>query len=160
MTPGRPGKVIAPLSSSGTLAGEVGCTTVCIIVGGPFAWWLSTTVGPDKHARVIILSIGGAWALVSAVLLVGALVHRAKARRIHRELDLLGVRADAEVTASRRIGVGEMSDPADKLRFRVTGPGITGFEAEHVSEDPDRYQVGMHIPVDVDPRTNVFRLVG
>lgn len=50
-------------------------------------------------------------------------------------------------------------DPADDLRILVTGPGITPFEARHVAEDVGCYQVGMHVPVDVDPRSNLFRLV-
>ncbi|WP_410657035.1 hypothetical protein [Amycolatopsis sp. lyj-112] len=156
--PGHEGKEAPEMpvfSAFGCLMGFF-MTGMCLI--GPTLLWLSTQFDPGDDDRMVVVAMGAVFTIACTGTVVAHLRQNAKAREIHRGLDRAGVRATAEVVSSKRIWVGESPTAADELRFLVTGTGVTAFGAGLVTEDVGRYGLGTRVPVDVDPRTNLFRL--
>jgi hypothetical protein len=156
--PGHEGKEAPQIPARSTFGRVLGCLMTGIFLIGPALLWLSTRFEPGGGDRPAVLTMGAVFTIISAVAVGALLWQNARAREIHRRLDRTGIRATAEVVSSKRILIGEACSPADELGLLVTGAGVTPFEARHTTEDIDRYQVGAHIPVDVDPATNLFRL--
>ncbi|MEU3626818.1 hypothetical protein BS329_31610 [Amycolatopsis coloradensis] len=125
---------------------------------GPVLLWISTRFEPGDDDRLVVIAMGTVFTLGGLGIVGSQLWRNAKAREAHRALDRTGVRATAEVVSSKRIWVGEVTTPADDVDLVVTGPGVTPFNARLLSEEVGRYETGTVVPVDVDPRTLLFRL--
>ncbi|MFD6066383.1 hypothetical protein, partial [Amycolatopsis lurida] len=117
-----------------------------------------TYFDPGDDDRLVVIAMGAVFTLGGVGTVGSHLWQNAKAREAHRGLDRSGVRANAEVVSRKRIWVGEVSTPADDVDLVVTGPGVTPFSARVLTEDVGRYETGTVVPVDVDPRTLLFRL--
>ncbi|MFI9456695.1 hypothetical protein [Amycolatopsis sp. NPDC052450] len=131
--------------------------TVLVLIG-PGLLWISTHFEPEDDDRLVVIAMGLVFTIGGLGTVTSHLWQNAKAREVHRGLDRKGVRANAEVVSSKRIWVGEVSTPADDVDLVVTGPGVTPFSARVFTEDVGRYETGTVVPVDVDPRTLLFRL--
>ncbi|RSM59043.1 hypothetical protein [Amycolatopsis sp. WAC 01376] len=131
--------------------------TVLVLIG-PGLLWISTHFEPEDDDRLVVIAMGLVFTIGGLGTVTSHLWQNAKAREVHRGLDRKGVRANAEVVSSKRIWVGEVSTPADDVDLVVTGPGVTPFSARVLTEDVGRYETGTVVPVDVDPRTLLFRL--
>ncbi|RSM79725.1 hypothetical protein DL991_13050 [Amycolatopsis sp. WAC 01375] len=131
--------------------------TVLVLIG-PGLLWISTHFEPEDDDRLVVVAMGLVFTIGGLGTVTSHLWQNAKAREVHRGLDRKGVRANAEVVSSKRIWVDEVSTPADDVDLVVTGPGVTPFSARVLTEDVGRYETGTVVPVDVDPRTLLFRL--
>ncbi|WP_181774323.1 hypothetical protein [Amycolatopsis pittospori] len=131
--------------------------TVMALIG-PALLWISTHFDPGDDDRLVVIAMGTVFTIGALAAVGSHLWQNAKAREAHRALDRKGVRATAEVVASKRIWVGEVSTPADDVDLVVTGEGVLTFSARLVTEEVGRFEKGTLVPVDVDPRTFLFRL--
>ncbi|ANN17432.1 hypothetical protein SD37_18455 [Amycolatopsis orientalis] len=157
-TPDRTGKEAPELPVFTGIGCLMGFFMTVLALIGPAMLWLSTRFDPADDDRLVVIAMGAVFTIGGLATIGSHLWQNARARETHRELDRTGVRATAEVVSSRRIWVGEVSNPADDVDLVVTGPGVTPFSARLLTEDVGRYATGEVVPVDVDPGTLLFRL--
>ncbi|KZB88639.1 hypothetical protein [Amycolatopsis regifaucium] len=157
-TPDRQGEEAPELPALTGFGCLMGFFMTVMALIGPLLLWLSTRFDPADDDRLVVIAMGAVFTIGGLVTVASHLWQNARAREVHRALDRSGVRATAEVVSSKRIWVGEVSTPAEDVDFVVTGPGVTTFSARLLTEDVGRYETGTVVPVDVDPRTLLFRL--
>ncbi|WP_410598696.1 hypothetical protein [Amycolatopsis sp. lyj-90] len=158
MTTDREGKEAPELPVFTGFGCLMGFFMTVLALIGPALLWISTHFAPGDDDGLVVLAMGIVFTIGGLATVGSQLWQNAKAREAHRALDRTGVRATAEVVSSKRIWVGEVSTPADDVDLVVTGPGVTPFSARVLTEEVGRYETGTVVPVDVDPRTLLFRL--
>lgn len=154
----REGKEAPELPAFTVIGCLLGFFMTVLVLIGPALLWVGTRFAPGDDDRLVAMVMGAVFTLGGLGTVGSHLRRNAKAREVHRGLDRQGVRANAEVVSRKRIWVGEVSTPADDVDLVVTGPGVTPFSARVLTEDVGRYETGTTVPVDVDPRTLLFRL--
>ncbi|MEV6909923.1 hypothetical protein [Amycolatopsis sp. NPDC051071] len=158
MTRDREGKEAPELPALTGFGCLMGFFMTVLALIGPALLWISTRFDPGDDDRMVVVAMGAVFTIGCFGTVGAHLWQNSRAREIHRGLDRAGVRATAEVVSSKRIWVGEVSTPAEDVDLVVTGPEVLTFSARIVTEDVGRYETGTRIPVDVDPRTFLFRL--
>ncbi|OXM45819.1 hypothetical protein [Amycolatopsis alba] len=157
-TPERRGKEAPELPALTVTGCLMGFFMTVLVLIGPALLWISTRFEPGDDDGLVIVAMGAVFTIGGLGTVGSHLRQNARARETHRALDRKGVRATAEVVSSKRIWVDEVSTPTDDVDLVVTGPGVTTFSARVLTEDVGRYETGTVVPVDVDPRTLLFRL--
>ncbi|MEV7552300.1 hypothetical protein AB0N89_22050 [Amycolatopsis sp. NPDC089917] len=157
-TPERHGKEAPELPVFTVIGCLMGFFMTVLVLIGPALLWISTSFEPGDDDRLVVITMGAVFTIGGLGVVGSHLRQNARARETHRALDRTGVRAKAEVVSSTRIWVDEVSTPTDDVDLVVTGPGVTPFSARVLTEDVGRYETGTVVPVDVDPRTLLFRL--